>query len=458
MQVNLGPAPVRKIRHQISVPVFLLVLCIGSRAGTALGQDTEREWHMPGVYANLTIDDPWLTEPYGFMSYRDLLGSMERSNYHTTIAFIPWNYDRSEETVATLVRDNPARFSISVHGNNHDHQEFYRYETGPSDSWPAKPIGVQEKNIVQALARMERFKELTGIEYDKVLIFPHSIAPAKTLGLLKKYGFLSTVNAGNVPLGTEPPTESPKRYFEPLLFENFVSLDRWGASLSEDKIIDALAAGRPLLFHEHHAYFESSIDAFSSVAESVNALEPSVQWKSLGYISRHLYLLRLRPDGDYDVRAFSGKTELENKHSKSIIYHVEKTENFIPPVLDVQVDGEPITFEQTDDVIRFAVEVPAGASSIASVVYETAVDLSAVDISRKGLRINTLRRLSDFRDLQLANSAVGKGATALYYGLGLYRFGLLGLGLIGAILLFTMTLSALAVRRTVRKKRVTTSA
>ena len=187
-------------------------------------------------------------------------------------------------------------------------------------------------------------------------------------------------------------------------------------------------------------------------------LSLACSWKSLGYISRHLYLLRLRPDGDYDVRAFSGKTELENKHSKSIIYHVEKTENFIPPVLDVQVDGEPITFEQTDDVIRFAVEVPAGASSIASVVYETAVDLSAVDISRKGLRINTLRRLSDFRDLQLANSAVGKGATALYYGLGLYRFGLLGLGLIGAILLFTMTLSALAVRRTVRKKRVTTSA
>ena len=37
----------------------------------------ERAWHMPAYYANLTVDDPWLTEPYGGLRYRALLREME---------------------------------------------------------------------------------------------------------------------------------------------------------------------------------------------------------------------------------------------------------------------------------------------------------------------------------------------------------------------------------------------
>ena len=46
-------------------------------------------WHSPGHYANLTIDDPWLTEPYGHLSYKGLLEQMDYANFHTTIAMIP---------------------------------------------------------------------------------------------------------------------------------------------------------------------------------------------------------------------------------------------------------------------------------------------------------------------------------------------------------------------------------
>ena len=33
----------------------------------------DRGWHAPQHYANLTIDDPWLHEPYGHLAYKDLL-------------------------------------------------------------------------------------------------------------------------------------------------------------------------------------------------------------------------------------------------------------------------------------------------------------------------------------------------------------------------------------------------
>ena len=45
----------------------------------------------------------------------------------------------------------------------------------------------------------------------------------------------------------------------------------------------------------------SDIGAFNEVAHMVNEIEPDIQWRSLGDIARHLYLTRLREDGNYDV-------------------------------------------------------------------------------------------------------------------------------------------------------------
>src|SRR6201999_2100068 len=52
-------------------------------------------WHSPGHYANLTIDDAWLIQPYGYLDYKALLVEMDAHNFHTTAAFVPWNFDRS---------------------------------------------------------------------------------------------------------------------------------------------------------------------------------------------------------------------------------------------------------------------------------------------------------------------------------------------------------------------------
>lgn len=62
----------------------------------------ERGWHADGHYANLTVDDAWLTQPYGHLDYEGLLAEMEKHNFHTTIAFIPWNFDRSEPKLVHL--------------------------------------------------------------------------------------------------------------------------------------------------------------------------------------------------------------------------------------------------------------------------------------------------------------------------------------------------------------------
>ena len=222
----------------------------------------ERGWHSLHYYANFTIDDPWLREPYGYVDYKGLLGEMEKHNFHTTIAFIPWNYDRSQPEVVSLFRNHPDRFSIAVHGNNHDHKEFTDYRS--------KPMADQVADLKQALTRMERFQALTGIPYDKVMIFPHSIAPEQTLGALKTYNYLATVNSSNVPqnairrLGL---TELLRPVT--LSFEGFPSISRYPAEVQVPEPFLAINQflGNSLFFYDH--------SIFSSRPSA-----PSITWRT----------------------------------------------------------------------------------------------------------------------------------------------------------------------------------
>src|SRR5208282_2762693 len=73
------------------------------------------------------------------------------------------------------------------------------------EDYGSKPLDVQVAALRQSLARMDRFQALTGIPYDKVMVFPHSIGPEKTLEALKTYNYLATINSTNVPMDSVRP-------------------------------------------------------------------------------------------------------------------------------------------------------------------------------------------------------------------------------------------------------------
>jgi len=411
-------------------------------------------WHSPVHFANLTIDDPWLTEPYGHLSYRKLLKEMERVNFHTSVAFIPWNYDRSKLDVVSLFHNNPERLSICIHGNNHDHYEFYKYETGPGDPWPAKPLNAQEANIKQALARMERFRSMTGISYDKVMVFPHSIAPVKTLGLLKKYNFLATVNAENVPLGSYEPKDS-SFFLRPvtLTFENFSSLKRYSPNRTQVEIAIDLFLDNPIIFYAHHDFFQNGIDAFDKTANMVNEIQPDIIWQSLGYIAQHLYLEKLRDDGNYDVLAFLSNFIIESTYQHDLTYFVRKEEDFSIPIKQVTVDGQPFSYKKYGNNLILEVFVPAGESRNVVIEYENSLDISSVDVSKNDPCINRLRKLSDFRDIKLSKNVFGRVFTRVYYDTRLYKFGLIRLAVILLIFFVLVIIISFLSWRIIRSRK-----
>jgi peptidoglycan/xylan/chitin deacetylase (PgdA/CDA1 family) len=362
----------------------------------------ERAWHSPGDYANFTIDDLWLREPYGHVNYRKLLQQAQQHNFHATVAFIPWNFDRSQSAMIYLFQAHSDRFSICIHGNNHVHQEF--------GSVDAHPISKQVDDIKQSLARMEQFSHRTHIPYDAVMVFPHSISPETTLSVLKRYNFLATANSLNVPSDAQAPpdTEFALRTGT-LQFANFPSLRRYSAETDIPKsqlAIDAFL-GNPMLFYSHESFFVSGIGAFNRTADAVNQLQPDTQWRSLGYIARHLYLERLRDDGNYDVKAYSANIDLTNPNVHDAIFFIEKAETFVPPV-SVLVDGKPYAFARSGEKLLLQLPVRAGGSREITIRYGNDLNLATIDVSNKSLLVYAIRILSDFRDDVVSRSELGR--------------------------------------------------
>jgi hypothetical protein len=371
----------------------------------------DKAWHSDGHYANLTIDDAWLTEPYGHLNYQALLTEMKIHGFHTTIAFIPWNFDRSEQGVAQLFRSYEDKYSICIHGNNHDHLEFGSYDE--------KPLAAQTAGIKQALARMERFHRMTGVPFDRVMIFPHEVAPpVSTLRKLKEYDFLAAANAVTVPSDSAQPAD-------PLFslravsaeFAEFPLVRRYAAEATVSKSFLAINAflGNPILFYGHQSLFDGGISAFDSVADAINQVEPETRWESIGSIAQHFYLIKRRDDRDYDVLALSSNFLLHNQLPHGVTFYVEKKEDEFLPIKSLTVNGKPYFYDMSSGYLRLIVPVSAGGSSHVVIEYQNDLDLGSTDIAKKSLYVTLLRRVSDFRDITLSQSSLGRVGTRLYY-------------------------------------------
>jgi hypothetical protein len=370
----------------------------------------ERGWHALHHYANLTVDDPWLREPYGNLRFEGLLEEMEKHNFHTTVAFVPWNYDRSEANVVSLFRRHPDRFSICIHGDDHAHKEFTDYVS--------RPLNLQVSALRQSVARMEKFHALTGISYDRVMVFPHSIAPEHTLEALKANGYLATINSQNVPMDSVRPAGLLFAMRPTTLsFGGFLSIIRYpvveptpGYRVAIEDFLD-----NPLFYYAHQDLFAKGIDAFDGLADEVNTIEPDTNWRSVGDIVKHLYLLRLRGDLNYDVLALSSSFLLDNTFGRDVVFHIKRAESGSTPITSVSVDGRPISFQLHEGYLDLHLLVPAGETRSIVIQYKNATDFASINTSKRSLYVYALRNISDFRDITLSRVQVGRAFTTLYY-------------------------------------------
>jgi hypothetical protein len=132
-------------------------------------------------------------------------------------------------------------------------------------------------------------------------------------------------------------------------------------------------------------------------------------------MSKHLYLVRLRDDANYDVLALSGSLDLENASGQNSLFYIQKLQSDSSAIASVSVEDLPVPFHFEGGSIHLSVAIPAGETRRVLIHYKNDLDLTSVGISKSSPRVYVLRMVSDFRDITLSKYRVGRAVTGYYY-------------------------------------------
>jgi hypothetical protein len=209
---------------------------------------------------------------------------------------------------------------------------------------------------------MEIFKSLTGVPYAHTMIFPENIAPTDTLSLLKEYNFQGTINSQDYPIDGQRDTGwSSYMYPAELAYANFAVLGRAGPK-SEPYPFD-LFIGQPVLLYTHKDFFNAGINAFDSTADYINSLHGKVEWQSIDYIMKHLFVQKTNDDGSIDVMFYTNDVVVTNETNATLTYHIKRAETQNVPITGVTLYGTGVPYTITDNVLQIDATITPGASS-----------------------------------------------------------------------------------------------
>jgi hypothetical protein len=350
-------------------------------------------WRSTQTTARLIIDDPVLSERYGFLDYGSLAESMRRQHYGTSIAFIPWNYWRtSRQSAARLLLENE-NLAICIHGCDHTNREFDGYST---------PLLARKAGL--ALRRMESLRKRTSAAFDPVMIFPQGRFSRAAIAALRASNFLAAVNS--TCFATDGGGDDLKvgDFLRPAInhYEGFPIFQRRYPGSLFDFAFD-LFLGKPALVVEHHEYFREGYRALEDFVAELQKMEPGLSWPDITAQLTRTCRKRHLGNGMVEVEFFTRRFQLVNREDSANSFLLRKREPDLATVESVLVDGVRTPFSFENDFLRLEIQADPGEMRNVEIVDRKQPHPQAGGF---GLVHNTgvlIRRgLSEFRDNTLA--------------------------------------------------------
>jgi hypothetical protein len=353
-------------------------------------------WRPREHHASVVIDDPLLRQNYGFLNFGSLLHSMKQHNFQTTVAFIPHNFGRSSRRTAQLFRENADRFALCFHGNDHTGAEFASTDTALLNTM-----------LHCAERRMSVHRTKTGLDCDRVMVFPQGQFSEQAMRVLKARNFDAAVNT--VPHPREQPLRLPLcELAQPavLRYGGFPLFLRKGSEqIQTYDIAFNLFFGRPILVVEHHDTFRHP-GSLTDVVWRINSVAPKILWSNLARVVSNSVNWRRGTDGACHVRAYSRSVRIVN-HSASVEHYRVEWSNASQGASVEQVlqDGRPyIGFDSDGAGPRITIELTPGTSQTFSLVHRNDyATLNGLGLRRQA-RAFVRRRLSEVRDNYLGKN------------------------------------------------------
>jgi hypothetical protein len=353
-------------------------------------------WVPNRPHGTLIIDDPLLRKNYGFMNYERLLALMDEYNFHTTIAFIPHNYRRSSPAVVRMFHARPDRLSICYHGNDHSGAEFAE-----------RNLGKLNAMLSLAETRMGEHAIRTGVECNRVMVFPQGEFSPEAMASLQAHNFIAAVNTSPYAAG-EAACLPLFQVMQPAVqrFDGFpLFLRCYVRDFRSEDIACHVFFGRPILIVEHHDIFQDPGSLIDLVSR-INELVPEMHWCPLEAAVSNSYLMRSAGEGVLAVRMFSPEGLLRNSADTATQVSIEWEQ--AGSLIDKLFVNDALAANGVRGDTRTSVRfyLAPGESSKFRIVFRNDLPDSGYHFGRKWKAKALLRRrLSEFRDNYLSKNA-----------------------------------------------------
>jgi hypothetical protein len=354
---------------------------------SALG---DRLWHNDSPRACFIIDDPLLKRRYGFLKYSRLLETAGKEKFCACIAFIPWNYRRSNKEIVKMFSSSSASLSLCIHGCDHTRGEF-----------AATSRELLRDKARLALDRMNTHSELYGLPFDDVMVFPQGLFSSEALKALEDCGYLAAVNTT-----LRPSDETPVLTLGELMD---VAVTKFGGAplfarhypREVAEFAFDLFLGKPALFVEHHGYFRNGYAELASFIQSINKLEEGLEWRNLATICSRASLRKTMPNGEVHLRFYTNRFCVTNGGIRPQVYNLERRWAVQRPAPKVTLNCRPWSGELKDCLLTMTFSLEPGESADIRIAFE-ATEKPAGQAWRPtnahNTRVLVRRMLSEFRD------------------------------------------------------------
>ncbi len=351
-------------------------------------------WTAPEASACLVIDDPLLKARYGFVRFRELLALMKEHRFSTSIAFIPWNWRRSDRKVVQLFKENPEKYSLCIHGCDHTAGEF-----GTSDRQQLRSIASE------AIQRMSRHEKRTGLAHDRVMVFPQGVFSEEAIHELKRAGFNAVVNTEvhSNPLAERKIKISDVWDVAVMAYGDLpLYTRRYPAQGVENLAFDVLL-GKPCLVVIHHDFCSDGCARLVGFIDRLNALKVPLTWRRLGDVVRRNYRQReLSPDS-VEIEMYGNELLIQNRSERAKTYSIRRREHDADSIESVDAGSRQVSWHAAGEFVEFRVHLGPGESTLLALRFKIA-ERAARSSQNVRYAVKTMLRryLSEARDNYLA--------------------------------------------------------
>lgn len=320
-------------------------------------------WEPPRTSACLVIDDPVLKPRYGFLNFQNLVRLMNRVNFSTSVAFIPWNWNRSSGDTVQLFRENSRRLSISIHGCDHTGGEFGGRNAGRV-AWKSR----------EAMQRMTRHQSKTGLPYDAVMVFPQGVFSETAMSVLKHEEFIGVVNTEVISVDDPLRPVRIADCWSPAVMnysDCAIFTRRYPWHGLENFAFDILL-GKSCIAVVHHNDCYDDCRHLGEFIGQLNGLNVRLVWGNLGDVVRHSYRWRELAPGVVDVEMFGREILLENPAPEKKLFRVAKQESMPAVVQEVRAGERSLPWNSDGSRVAFELELGPGEIKTVSIRFSPA--------------------------------------------------------------------------------------